>query len=125
MEIEKTGKQIVDIAFKIHSTLGPGLLERVYETCFCHELDKRGIQYLHQQRIPIIYDGIVFKDALRLDLLIEDSIIVELKSHEINHPVWEAQLLTYMKLTDKKLGYLINFNVPVIKQGIKRMILHQ
>jgi len=116
-------KEIVDIAFDIHSQLGPGLLESVYETCFCHELKYRGIAYEQQKHVPIIYNDLKINDGLRLDLLINDSIIVELKAHDNYHPVWEAQLLSYLKLTSNRLGFIINFHVPLIKNGIKRIIL--
>jgi GxxExxY protein len=120
---EWLGKQIVDIAFHIHKALGPGLLESVYETCFCYELTKRGIPFITQKKVPIFYDQIEFADGLRLDLLIDDLIIIELKAQENYHPVWEAQLLSYLKLSGKHLGYIINFTVPLIKDGIKRMVL--
>jgi GxxExxY protein len=120
---EQIGKQIVDIAFQLHKALGPGLLEGVYEKCFCYELTKRKIQFITQKKVPIIYDNIEFEEGLRLDLLVEDLVIVELKAQENYHPVWEAQLLSYLKLTNKQLGYLINFTVPLIKDGIKRMVL--
>ncbi len=120
---EEIGKQVVDIAFQIHKALGPGLLESVYEKCFCYELTKRGIQFVTQKKVPIVYDSILFEEGLRLDLLIEDLVIVELKAQENYHPVWEAQLLSYLKLTGKHLGYIINFTVPLIKDGIKRMVL--
>jgi len=122
MDKEFLGKEIVDIAFKLHKTLGPGLLESVYEICFCHELSKRGIPFVRQKKVPVYYDGIEFMEALRLDILIDDKIIVELKAEENSHPVWEAQLLSYLKLTDKNLGFIVNFNVPTIRQGIKRMV---
>ena len=122
MDKEYLGKEIVDIAFKLHKTLGPGLLESVYEVCFCHELSKRAIPFVRQKKVPIYYDGIEFMEALRLDILIDDKIIVELKAQENSHPVWEAQLLSYLKLTDKNLGFIVNFNVPTIRQGIKRMV---
>jgi GxxExxY protein len=120
---EHVGKQIVDIAFQLHKKLGPGLLESIYEKCFCYELSKRGIAFVTQKKVPIIYDNIEFEEGLRLDLLVEDLIIVELKAQENYHPVWEAQLLSYLKLTDNHLGYIINFTVPLIKDGIKRMVL--
>lgn len=120
---EWLGKQIVDIAFHIHSALGPGLLESVYQTCFCYELDKRQILFVTQKKVPIFYDSIEFAEGLRLDLFIDDLIIIELKAQENYHPVWEAQLLSYLKLSDKHLGYIINFTVPLIKDGIKRMVL--
>lgn len=122
MDIENLGKEIVDISYKIHVALGPGLLESVYEACFCYELTKRNISFIKQKRVPIVYDGVVFNEGLRLDILVDDQIIIELKAQDNFHPVWEAQLLSYLKLSDKKLGYLINFNVTLIKNGIKRMI---
>lgn len=121
--IEWLGKQIVDIAFQLHKTLGPGLLEKVYENCFCYELNKRGIPFITQKKISIIYDNIEMEDALRLDILIDGKVIVELKAQENYHIVWEAQLLSYLRLSNKHLGYIINFTVPLIKDGIKRMIL--
>lgn len=120
---EWIGKQIVDIAFHIHKSLGPGLLESIYETCFCYELSKRQIPFITQKKVPIFYDEIEFAEGLRLDLLIDDLVIIELKAQENYHPVWEAQLLSYLKLSDKHLGYIINFTVPLIKDGIKRMVL--
>jgi GxxExxY protein len=120
---EYLGKQIVDIAYQIHKALGPGLLEKVYESCFCYELRKRNIGFIVQQKVPVVYDNIIFEEGLRLDLLIDNLVIVELKAQENYHPVWEAQLLSYLKLSDKYLGYLINFTVPLIKDGIKRMVL--
>ena len=120
---EWLGKEIVDIAYQIHSTLGPGLLEKVYEACFCYELKNREIPFVAQKKVPVIYDGIEFEEALKLDILIDNRVIVELKAQENHNPVWEAQLLSYLRLTDKQLGFIINFTVPLIKNGIKRMIL--
>jgi GxxExxY protein len=122
-ELNLIGKQIVDAAFLVHKKLGPGLLEKIYEICFCHELSKKGIRFERQLEVPIIYDGICFKEGLRIDILVENSIICELKAVDIVNPVWFAQVLTYLKLTDKRLGYLINFNVINIGQGIKRFAL--
>ena len=119
---ESIAKKIVDAAFAVHKTLGPGLLEKVYEVCFCHELMKRKLQYRRQVDIPINYDGIIFDEGLRLDVLVENLIICELKAVDDMNPVWEAQLLSHLKLTGKRLGFLINFNVPLIKEGIKRII---
>jgi GxxExxY protein len=116
-------EQVVDIAFHIHKALGPGLLESIYEKCFCHELDVRNIAYTRQQSVEIKYNNLVIADGLRIDIMVEDLIILELKAQEDTHPVWQAQLLSYLKLTNKRLGYLINFHVPLIKNGIKRMIL--
>ena len=122
-ELEIIGKKIVDAAYTIHKELGPGLLEKVYEICFCHELTKRGLNYKRQLNIPIVYDGLTFEEGLRLDVLVEDKIICELKALETVNPVWEAQILSHLKLTDKRLGFLINFNVPNIGQGIRRFII--
>jgi GxxExxY protein len=120
---EAIAKIIVDAAYKVHKKLGPGLVEKVYEVCFCHELSKEGTQYQRQAIVPIVYDGIVLDESLRLDVLVDDLVICELKAVEEINPIWEAQLITYLKLTKKRLGFLINFNVPVIKKGIKRIIL--
>ena len=119
---EEIAKKIVDAAYTVHKALGPGLLERVYEVCLCHELAKRGIRYERQIDIPITYDGILFNEGLRLDLLVEDTIICELKAVDEMNPVWKAQLLSHLKLSGKELGFLINFNVPRIKDGITRLI---
>jgi GxxExxY protein len=120
---EFLAKQIVDIAVKIHKELGPGLLESVYAKCFYYELLNRNINYEKQKDVPIIYQSLIIDDGLRLDLLVEDLLIVEFKAQENYHPVWEAQLLSYLKLTGKRLGFLINFHVPLMKDGIKRLIL--
>jgi len=119
-ELDEIGKLIVDAAFTVHKNLGPGLLEKVYEICFCHELVKRGLTYRRQVDIPVMYDNLVFDEGLRLDVLVEDKVICELKAIEIVNPVWEAQVLSHLKLTNKRLGYLINFNVANIGMGIKR-----
>ncbi len=115
--------QIMDIAISIHRTLGPGLLESVYEKCFCYELVKRSIPFVKQKLIDLVYDGVIIDEGLRIDILIDDLIIVELKAQELYHPVWEAQLLSYLRLTQKRLGYILNFHVPLMKDGVKRMIL--
>jgi GxxExxY protein len=119
---EYLAKGIVDCAFKVHKQLGPGLLEKVYEICFCHELSKKGIQYKRQIDIPIFYDNLVFNEGLRLDVLVEDLIICELKAIELVNPLWQAQVISHLKLTNKRLGFLINFNVSFIKDGIKRFV---
>ena len=121
-EIEKIGKLVVDSAFTVHFNPGPGLLEKVYEVCFCHELVKRGLKYKRQVNIPIVYDNLTFNEGLRIDVIVEDVIICELKALENVNPVWEAQILSHLKLTDKRLGFLINFNVARIKSGIRRFI---
>lgn len=120
---ESMAQKIVDAAYTVHKFLGPGLLEKVYEVCFCHELSKRKLKYQRQVDIPIVYDGITFDEGLRLDVLVEGCIICELKAVEQTNPVWEAQIISHLKLTGKRLGFLINFNVPLIKSGIKRILL--
>ncbi len=115
--------QIIDAAYQVHSTLGPGLLESVYETCLCYELDKRGIPFQKQVSLPVIYDNITLEAGLRLDILVDKKVIVELKAVEKLTNVHQAQLLTYLKLTNSRLGLLINFNTARIKDGIKRVIL--
>jgi len=119
---EEIGKAIVNAAFKVHKELGPGLLEKVDEACMAHELRKSGLEVKRQIDIPIIYDGIQFDEGLRLDLLVDDRVIVELKAADLVNPVWEAQIISHLKLTSLNLGYLINFNVPLIKNGIRRFI---
>ncbi len=120
---EEIAKAIVDAAYIVHSKLGPGLLERIYEVCFCHELSKKGLHPRRQIDLPIKYDGMVFDEALRLDVLVDDLVVCELKAVDRVNPVWEAQLLSHLKLTHRRLGFLINFNVAVIRNGIKRFIL--
>ena len=122
-EEERIAKMIVGSAYAVHKALGPGLLENVYEVCFCHELTKCGLSFLRQVVVPIVYDGITFDEGLRLDVLVEDLVICELKAVQTMHPVFLAQLLTQLKLTEKRLGFLINFNVSLIKHGIKRVVL--
>ncbi len=120
---EDIGKHVVDAAVKVHKELGPGLLEKVYEACLCHELMKKNLRIQRQMEIPIVYDGIKFDEGLRLDLLVEDLVICELKAVDEMNPVWQAQILSHLKLTGKRLGFLINFNVPLIKNGINRYIM--
>lgn len=122
-EIDVVARQIVDAAFTVHKALGPGLLENVYEVCLVHELRKRGLRTDHQVTLPVVYDNIRLDAGLRLDLLVEETVIVELKAVERLLPVHKAQVLTYLKLTGRRLGLLINFNVPVIKDGIHRIAL--
>jgi GxxExxY protein len=117
---EAIGRAIVNAAFKVHKELGPGLLEKVYEACMAHELRKAGFDVKRQIDIPIIYDGVIFDEGLRLDMLVNDTVIAELKAVDVVNPVWEAQVISHLKLVKRNLGFLINFNVPMIKQGIKR-----
>lgn len=120
---ERIAREIVDSAYKVHSALGPGLMESVYEACMCHELKKRGVPFAKQVSLPIVYDGLRLESGLRLDLLVDNTVVVELKAVEQMLPVFETQLLSYLKLTNMRLGFLINFNVPLIKQGIRRIII--
>lgn len=120
---EYLARIIVNAAFKIHKELGPGLLEKVYEICLAHEIRKLQIPVLRQVDIPIVYDGIKFNEALRLDLLVDDLVICEIKAVDQVNPVWEAQVLSHLKLTGKRLGFLINFIVTLIKNGIRRFIV--
>jgi GxxExxY protein len=120
---EDAGARLLDAAFLVHRNLGPGLLESIYETCVCHELTKLGVAFQRQLVLPIAYDGLLIDAGLRLDLLVADEVIAEIKAIETVLPVHEAQLMTYLKLTGKRLGFLINFNVPLLKSGIKRIVL--
>ncbi|MCU0749130.1 MAG: GxxExxY protein [Akkermansiaceae bacterium] len=119
--IDEIAKEIVDAAFKIHSKLGPGLLESAYEACLAHELTKRGFVVERQKPQPVHYDGIEIEVGYRLDILVNDSVIIELKAVEQLAPIHQAQLMTYLRLSEKTLGLLINFNVPLIKHGIRRI----
>ena len=122
-EVELVATEIVDAAYKVYNKLGPGLLEKVYEVCFCHELSKKGISNKRQVIVPIKYDKLEFEEGFRLDVLVEDKIICELKAVEKILPVHEAQLLSYLKITKYRLGFLINFNSSTFKDVIKRRIL--
>jgi GxxExxY protein len=122
-EEDSKGREIVNAAFHVHKQLGSGLLEKVYEVCFCYVLTQKGFNVKRQLDIPIVFEGLVFEEGLRLDVMVNDLVICELKALENVNPVWEAQLLSHLKLTNKRLGYLINFNVPLIKYGIKRMVI--
>ncbi|NOY43701.1 MAG: GxxExxY protein [Planctomycetes bacterium] len=115
-------KEIVDAAFKIHTKLGPGLLESVYEVVLAYELKNRNLRTERQVRVPVEYEGIRFDEGYRLDLLVEDKVIVEIKSIEQIAAVHKKQLLTYLRLTDKRLGLLINFNEELIRNGISRVV---
>lgn len=115
--------KIVNAAYRVHYELGPGLLESVYELCMFHELKKMGLKVERQVPISVKYRDLTFDDAFRIDLLVEGQIIVELKAVEELIPVHEAQILTYLKLSEKRIGLLLNFNVPVLKDGIQRIIL--
>jgi len=114
--------EIVDAAFRIHTTLGPGLLESVYQAALIYELQKRGLRTVTQQPIPVVYETIRLDTGFRADLVVEDKVIVEIKSVEQIAPIHKKQLLTYLRLADKRLGLLINFQVVLIKNGITRVV---
>jgi GxxExxY protein len=122
-EVERVGKAVLDAAFKVHTALGPGLLESVYETCTAFELTQNGLQAPTQIGLPVTYQGIRMDAGLRPDMIVEESVIVEFKSADTMHPIFEAQLITYLKLTGIRLGFLINFNVVHLKDGIKRIVV--
>lgn len=115
-------QQIVDAAYRVHTTLGPGLLESVYQTALAYELEKRGLRISPRKPIPVVYEAVRIDTGFYADLLVEDLVIVEIKAVEVIAPVHKQQLLTYLKLADKRLGLLINFNVTLIKQGITRIV---
>jgi GxxExxY protein len=121
MHLNEISGAVIDASYKIHTQLGPGLLESVYERVLAYELRKRGFTVETQLPVPIIYDEVYFDEGYRLDLLINESLIVEVKSIEEVVPLHKKQLLTYLRLRDKRLGLLINFNVELIKQGITRI----
>lgn len=122
-ELNPLTNKIVDCVFQVHKTLGAGLLESVYQEALTIELKNKNIPFKTECAFPLEYKGEILKSSFRLDMIIDDSIILELKAVEKILPVHEAQILSYLKLTNKKLGFLINFNVPLIKQGIKRYAL--
>ncbi|MFA5971081.1 MAG: GxxExxY protein [Lentimicrobiaceae bacterium] len=122
-EEEAIGRAVVNAAYIVHKELGPGLLEKVYEVCFCHVLTSNGYFVKRQIDIPIVFENLIFNEGLRLDVMVNDLVICELKALETVNPVWKAQILSHLKLTGKRLGYLINFNVPLIKDGIQRIVL--
>jgi GxxExxY protein len=123
MEINKVTGEIIGAAIEAHKALGPGFLESAYEECLCHELTLRKINFRRQESLPVEYKGVKLDCGYRIDLIIEDLILIELKSIETLLPIHEAQILTYLKLTGLKIGLLINFNVAALRRGIKRIIL--
>ncbi len=124
MDINKISGSIVDAAMKVHTALGPGLLESVYEKCLKHELVKRGLRVESQIWVPVIYDGIEIEGGYKIDLLVEGQVVVELKVVEQLLEVHKAQLLSYLKLANKEVGLLINFNVAHLRDGIRRLVNH-
>lgn len=113
-------KEIADCAYQVHRGLSPVLLEKVYEACFCHELRKRNIPFRRQAKLPFLYDGIRFDEGLQMDIMVDDLVIVELKAVTTVNPVWEAQVISHLKLSGLHAGFLINFNVTLIKDGTRR-----
>ncbi len=122
MEINKITQKIIGCAIEVHRNLGPGLLESAYEECLAFELSKEGLNFRRQQPIPVVYKDIKLDYGYRIDILVEDSVVLELKVVDEFDPVHEAQMLTYMKFSNKRFGLLINFNVTVLKNGIRRVI---
>jgi GxxExxY protein len=120
---EQLTEQIIGAGIEVHRELGPGLLESVYEECLCHELHLRGLSFQRQVNLPISYKGLKLDCGYRLDIVVEDSVLIELKSIDQILPIRQAQLLTYLRLSGKKVGLLINFNVSVLKNGIVRRVL--
>ena len=121
--INRISGEVVDAAMRVHSVLGPGLLESAYEACLAHELRSRGLQVATQIGLPVVYEGVRLDLVYRIDLSVEDAVIVEIKAVEAIAPIHEAQLLSYLKLSGKRVGLLINFNVLHLRDGIKRMVL--
>jgi GxxExxY protein len=122
-EIERVGRDVIDCGLRVHQTLGPGLLESAYETCLAHEFARHGLHVRRQVALPIVYDGVTLDAGYRIDILVESAVIVEIKAIDLLLPIHQAQLLTYLKLSGLRLGYLMNFNVALFKHGIKRMVL--
>jgi len=122
-DTEQVGKTVLDSAYKVHTTLGPGLLESVYSVTMKHVLEKAGLRVETEVKLPIVFDGEKLDSGLRLDMLVDKCVIVELKSVENMDPVYGAQLMTYLRLSGVRLGFLINFNVPHLKDGIKRFVV--
>jgi GxxExxY protein len=123
LEVEAIGKKILDAAYTVHSALGPGLLESVYEACTAYEARQQGLNVETQVVVPVKYQTVFIDTGLRLDMFAEKLVIVEFKAVETMLPLYEAQLLTYLRITGCRLGYLINFNVKHLKDGIKRIVL--
>ena len=121
--VEKVGADVVDAALKVHMALGPGLLESAYERCLSFEFERRGHAAQRQIELPIHYDGFTLDAGYRLDLLVDDVVIVELKAVEVLLPIHQSQLLTYLKLSHRRLGFLMNFNVRLLKEGLRRVVL--
>jgi GxxExxY protein len=119
---EKIGAQVIDAAIKVHRALGPGLLESVYEACLCFELSKRGIPFRRQVDLPVRYEGVFVETGFRIDVLVDGCVLAEIKSTVDITPLFECILLTHLRLADIRLGFILNFNVQLMKDGIKRMV---
>ena len=122
MDLNEISGAVVDAGMKVHSALGPGLLESAYEACLIHELKKRGLAVPSQVALPVVYDGVRIDVGYRIDLIVEGLVVVELKAVDAVLPIHQAQLLSYLKLSGRKLGLLMNFNVLHLKDGIKRVV---
>jgi GxxExxY protein len=123
LRYEELTKQIIGAAIEVHKAVGPGLLESVYEECLCHEFKLRALRFERQIVVPVFYKKVKLDCGHRLDVIVEDTVILEIKSVERHHPIFEAQLLTYMRLLQKPVGFVINFNVPILRTGIIRKVL--
>jgi GxxExxY protein len=122
MHINQLSSKIIGAAIEVHKALGPGLLESAYEECLCHELNRNSLSFERQKALPIVYKGKRLDCGYKIDIVVENAIVLELKSYEKIEPIHKAQLLTYLKLSGLKLGLLLNFNVPVMRDGIVRIV---
>ncbi|HLE91470.1 MAG TPA: GxxExxY protein [Anaerolineales bacterium] len=122
-DVERIGKVVLNAAYKVHTTLGPGLLESVYQASMKHVIEKNGVSVRTDVKLPILFEGVKLESGLQLDMLVEKCVIVELKSVERMNLLYEKQVLTYLRLSRMRLGFLINFNVPYLKDGIKRIVV--
>lgn len=117
--------QIVDAAFTVHKQMGPGLLEKIYELCFCHELSRRQIPFERQVKLPIIYQGLRLEEGLRLDVLVDKTVVCEIKAVEEQNNLWMAQLMSHLKLSGLHTGFILNFNVPLFRRGVRRICVEK
>jgi len=124
MDVNNITENIIGASIEVHKALGPGLLESVYEECLCHELRLNHLNFCRQKKLPLVYKGIQLDCGYRIDLLVEQQVVVELKTIDRLSPIHDAQLLTYMKLTNSRVGLLVNFNVSVLKNGIRRKVMN-
>ncbi len=122
-ETERVAHEVIQAAFRVHKALGPGLLESAYEKCLCHELNKGGLSFQSQLEVPLIYDGMKIESGFRIDILVEEILIVELKAVEKVLPIDKAQVITYLKLSKLRLALLLNFNEALLKDGLQRIVI--